>query len=89
MEWLRKAIIGAGGFAKVAADTGISVPHLYAVCRGYRALTPSVVARLRPALPRVGKARWSEAVLGSAILSGVDNPASGGGKAAPVTEAQA
>lgn len=87
MEWLRKAIIGAGGFAKIAADTGISVPHLYAVCRGYRALTPTVVAKLRPSLPKVGRARWAEAVMGDA-LSNADNRGGPAGKG-DAAEAQA
>lgn len=68
MDWLRKAIKDAGGFKVVAAASGISEPHLYSLCRrpgqaGYRPMSLTAAKKLAPVLPRVGKARWKDAVL--------------------------
>lgn len=72
MDWLRQAILKAGGFAKVAEATGISVPHLYAIVRGERSLTARSARKLAPALPKVGKLRWTSSVLD---LSAMDKSA--------------
>jgi transcriptional regulator with XRE-family HTH domain len=82
MDWLRAAVIKAGGFEEVARTTGISVPHLYAVARGERPLTAKTAAKLAPGLPKVSQRRWAQALLGT--LSATDNasPGSVKGKAA-------
>jgi len=56
-DWLRQAILEAGGFVQVHKVSGLSVSYLYNICNGHKRLTGDTVAALKPVL-KVSDIRW-------------------------------
>lgn len=56
-DWLRQAILEAGGFVQVHKTSGLSVSYLYNLCNGHKRLTADAVAALKPSV-KVSDIRW-------------------------------
>lgn len=61
-DWLRSAILDAGGFGKLAEACQVTPGHLYNLANGLRPLTLMSVARLRIELPAVSGETWLSAI---------------------------
>lgn len=84
-DWLRKAIVQAGGFDAVAEASGVSIKHLHNLCNGHRHPRPPIVARLRPVLS-VSDLQWWDDMM---TVSAVNPQARGEAAGSPLVEESA
>jgi len=61
-RWLKDAVEGAGGVSTVSHASGLSIPYLYKLIAGNRALTTRVVSSLRPVLG-ISDNTWFDAMV--------------------------